>query len=42
VLLKSGLNTSQALDQLKQELAGRPEVQALIDFIQTSERGIIK
>jgi UDP-N-acetylglucosamine acyltransferase len=42
VLLQSGLNTSQALDQLKQELAGRPEVQALIDFIQTSERGIIK
>lgn len=42
VLLQSGLNTSQALDQLKQEFAGRPEVQALIDFIQTSERGIIK
>ena len=42
VLLKSGLNTSQALDQLEQELAGYPEVQALIDFIQTSDRGIIK
>lgn len=42
VLLQSGLNTSQALDQLKQELSGHPEVQALIDFIQTSERGIIK
>ena len=42
VLLQSGLNTSQALDQLKQELAGHPAVLALIDFIQTSERGIIK
>lgn len=42
MLLQSGLNTSQALDQLKRELAGHPEVQALIDFIQTSERGIIK
>ena len=42
VLLQSGLNTSQALDQLKQELDGHPEVQALVDFIQTSERGIIK
>lgn len=42
VLLKSGLNTSQAVDQLKQELTGHPEVQALIDFIQTSERGIIR
>lgn len=42
VLLQSGLNTSQALAQLEQELAGHPEVQALIDFIQTSQRGIIK
>ncbi len=42
MLLQSGLNTSQALGQLKQELAGHPEVRALIDFIQTSERGIIK
>lgn len=42
VLLQSGLNTSQAVAQLKKELAGHPEVEALIDFIQTSERGIIK
>lgn len=42
VLLQSGLNTSQAVAQLKQELAGHSEVEALIDFIQTSERGIIK
>ncbi len=42
VLLQSGLNTSQALDQLKENLAEHPEVQAMIDFIETSERGIIK
>ena len=42
VLFQSGLNTSQALDQLKQDLSGNSEVQALIDFIQTSDRGIIK
>ena len=42
VLFQSGLNTSQALDQLKRDLSGNSEVQALIDFIQTSDRGIIK
>lgn len=42
VLLQSGLNTSQALDQLERDLAGHPEVEALIDFIRSSQRGIIK
>ncbi len=42
VLLQSGLNTSQALDQLRENLADHPEVRAMIDFIETSDRGIIK
>ncbi len=42
LLFASGLNTSQALTQLEQELGGFPEVQRLIDFVKRSQRGIIK
>jgi UDP-N-acetylglucosamine acyltransferase len=46
VLLASKLNTSQALDRLKSELKSEPDsshdVQMLIRFIETSERGVIK
>jgi UDP-N-acetylglucosamine acyltransferase len=42
-LLGSGkLNTSQALEQIRAELAGSDEVEELIRFIEQSERGVIK
>lgn len=42
VVFLSGLNTSQALAQLEQELSGIPEVQRFVDFIKRSQRGIGK
>ncbi len=42
VVFLSGLNTSQALAQLEQELSGTPEVQRFVDFIKRSQRGISK
>jgi len=42
ILFTSGLNTSQALAQLEQELGGFPEVQQFIDFVKRSQRGISK
>jgi len=41
VLLNSGLNTSQALAQLRSEPLGT-EAEELVRFIETSERGVIK
>lgn len=41
-LFTSGLNTSQALARLEQELGQSPEVQRLIDFVKRSQRGISK
>lgn len=42
VLLTSKLNTSQALEQLKAEVTGIPEVDYLIQFIETAQRGVTK
>lgn len=42
LLLASKLNTTQAVAQIKAELAGVPEVAELIQFIESSERGVIK
>lgn len=42
LLLSSKLNTSQALEQVKHELRGRPEIEYLVDFIETSVRGVTK
>jgi UDP-N-acetylglucosamine acyltransferase len=42
VILQSKLNTSQALETLKERFSGDPEVQPIIEFIEQSERGIIK
>jgi UDP-N-acetylglucosamine acyltransferase len=41
LLLRAKLNTSQALAAIRRETVA-PEVQVLIDFIESSERGIIK
>jgi UDP-N-acetylglucosamine acyltransferase len=40
-LLRAKLNTSQALEAIRRE-AIAPEVQVIVDFIESSERGIIK
>jgi UDP-N-acetylglucosamine acyltransferase len=42
LLLASKLNTSQAVEKINEELKGSAEVKALVDFIQSSRRGVIK
>jgi UDP-N-acetylglucosamine acyltransferase len=42
LLLTSKLNTTQALAAIRQELAGFPEIDYLIAFIETSRRGVAK
>jgi UDP-N-acetylglucosamine acyltransferase len=42
VLLASKLNTSQSLEKLKAEADGGDDVDMLIQFIESSERGVIK
>jgi UDP-N-acetylglucosamine acyltransferase len=41
LLLQSKLNTTQALEAMRRD-ADSSEIQALIDFIESSERGVIK
>lgn len=42
LLTRSGLNTTQAIERIRAELPSCPEIDELVDFIQTSERGVIK
>ena len=42
LLLKSKLNTSQALVEMRATLNGSEDVQELIRFIETAERGLVK
>ncbi len=42
LLPSSKLNTTQAVERIKLEIAGIKEVDFLIDFIQTSRRGVVK
>lgn len=42
LLLASSLNTTQALERVKAEMSGVPEIDYLINFIETSERGVTK
>lgn len=42
LLLSSKLNTSQALEKMREEIKDSAEVAGLIDFIQSSRRGVIK
>ncbi|HSL17769.1 MAG TPA: acyl-ACP--UDP-N-acetylglucosamine O-acyltransferase [Methylomirabilota bacterium] len=35
------LNTTQALEKVRAELAGQPEVDIVLDFIETSKRGVV-
>ena len=42
ILVKSKLNTSQALKRIAEELNGQPDVEELVRFIKASDRGFIK
>ena len=42
ILVRSGLNTPQALERLRAELAGDPDVDYLIAFIESAKRGVHK
>ena len=41
ILLRSGLNTSQAVERLQQEFEGNADVDYLLAFLANSERGVI-
>jgi len=42
LLLSSKLNTTQAIEKIKEELKDCAEVDMLVNFIETSERGVVK
>jgi len=42
LLLAAKLNTTQALEAIRQDLGGWPEIDYLISFIESSERGVTK
>jgi len=42
LLVRAGLNATQALDRLRAEHAGDEHVDYLIDFVSSAERGFIK
>ena len=42
LLLTSKLNTSQAVEAIRKDLGGTPEIDYLVKFIETSTRGVIK
>jgi UDP-N-acetylglucosamine acyltransferase len=42
LLTRGGLNTTQAVERITAEVGASPEVEELLEFIRTSERGFIK
>jgi len=40
--LRSKLNTTQALAEMRTSLAGSADVEELIKFLETAERGFVK
>lgn len=42
LLLSARLNTAQALERIRRETESSPEVDELVRFIETSERGVVK
>ncbi len=42
LLLSAKLNTSQAIERIRAEIEGVPEVDELVFFIETSQRGVVK
>ena len=41
LLLSAKLNTTQALERIREEITGSAEVDLLVDFIETSKRGVV-
>ena len=41
IFFRSSLNISQALERVRTELTGRPEVDLLVQFIESSQRGVM-
>ncbi len=41
LLFRSGLNRTNALERIREELPGTPEIKTLVSFIERSERGLI-
>ena len=42
LLLTAKLNTTQAVERIRREVSGCPEVDMLVDFIEASKRGVVK
>lgn len=42
LLLRSKLNTTQAIEQMRAQLNGSPDVRELVEFIETAQRGLHK
>jgi UDP-N-acetylglucosamine acyltransferase len=42
LLTKAGLNTSQAVERIRAEVAPSVEVEEVLAFIQSSQRGFVK
>src|SRR5215813_11167095 len=42
LLLSSKLNTTQAIERIRQEVKNIPEVDQLVQFVETSQRGVVK
>lgn len=42
ILLSSKLNTTQAVEKIREEISGCEEVDLLVDFIAASKRGVVK
>lgn len=42
LLLSSKLNTTQAVEKIREEISGCHEVDTLVQFIETSKRGVVK
>ena len=42
LLLRSKLNTTQALNKMREQMAGSEDVQELVRFIEAAQRGIVK
>jgi UDP-N-acetylglucosamine acyltransferase len=42
LLLSAKLNTTQAIERIKEEITDSPEVDLLVEFIETAKRGVVK
>jgi UDP-N-acetylglucosamine acyltransferase len=42
LLLSAKLNTTQAVERIKEEIKDCAEVDLLVEFIETSKRGVVK